>query len=65
MESRVITRDKVQIVLSRGELVLVNNALNEILDGIDVPESETRLGSRLHEARALMDAMGRLPSQME
>ena len=34
-----------EIRLTRGELAIINNALNEICHGIDLPEFATRIGA--------------------
>jgi hypothetical protein len=42
--------------LSRDEMILLNNALNEVLNGlhIDAWEFQTRLGANQDEARTLL-----------
>jgi hypothetical protein len=37
------------------ELRILNNALNEVCHGIDVPEFATRMGATRDEVRALLD----------
>ena len=49
--------------LSLAELVLLNNALNEVLHGIEVPEFSTRLGASQAEAERLLARIGRLVEQ--
>jgi hypothetical protein len=39
---------------------LLSNALNEILNGIDVDEFETRLGVSREDAKALHERLNRL-----
>jgi hypothetical protein len=43
------------------ELVLLNNALNEVCHGVDIDDAEflTRLGGSRAEAKALLDHIGR------
>ena len=45
-----------QVALSREELVLISNALNEVCNGVDIPdwEFQTRLGRTREEARDLL-----------
>ena len=45
-----------QIALSREELILINNALNEVCNGVDIPdwEFQTRLGRSREEVRDLL-----------
>ena len=47
---------------SVAELVLLNNALNEVLhgDGIGEPEFSTRLGASRVEAKQLLGRIGRM-----
>ena len=47
--------------LDRNELITINNALNEILNGIDLEaEFETRVGTSREKARALLKAISSL-----
>jgi hypothetical protein len=53
-----------ELALSRDELLLVNNALNEVCNGIDMFEFATRLGAGrdrvaalLAEVRSLIESM--------
>ena len=49
--------------LERNELITINNALNEILNGLDLPtEFETRVGTSRKNARALVKAINSLLS---
>ena len=52
----------VEIALSRDELLLLNNALNEVCNGIHIeePEFATRLGLDRSEALSLLSAVNRL-----
>ena len=43
-----------EIRLSRRELAIINNALNEICHGIDLPEFATRIGAEPAAARRLL-----------
>lgn len=56
-EGAVTNRNPEQIIelrLSNSELVLLNNALNEVLHGIEVPEFDTRLGATREFAKTLL-----------
>ena len=44
----------VEVELSNADLRLLQNALNEILHGIDLPEFETRTGASRDEASSLL-----------
>ena len=48
-----------RVALSKGELALLANALNEIANGVDFDddEFETRLGAQRSDARELLSAM--------
>jgi hypothetical protein len=58
----VLRRDPhaAEIRLTRGELAIINNALNEICHGIDLPEFATRIGAEPAEARRLLAEFGAL-----
>ncbi len=49
--------DEIAIAVTREELRLINNALNEVCNGIAIEEWEfaTRLGVGLDEARAVLE----------
>lgn len=51
--------DDFTIQVSREELRLLNNAVNEVCNGIDSWEFSTRLGSKREEALALLSEIGR------
>jgi hypothetical protein len=56
-------RKHADIRLSRQELRLISNALNEVCHGIDVRQFDTRLGATIGEARALLDQIGAVIAQ--
>ncbi|MFO0952355.1 MAG: hypothetical protein U0835_14640 [Isosphaeraceae bacterium] len=49
-------QEEVVLEMSRGELILINNALNEVCNGIHMGEDEfqTRLGASVEDARRLL-----------
>jgi len=47
-------KDTVRIEASTTELEILNNALNEVCNGIEVPEFETRVGCSLEDAIKLL-----------
>jgi len=60
--------DPISSPFNLAELVLMNNALNEVLNGpdaIDESEFELRTGATPEEARDLLDKLGRVISIME
>jgi hypothetical protein len=53
------------VCMSRDELLLVNAALNEVCNGIEVFEFETRLGASRQRVADLLREVGLLIDQME
>lgn len=49
-----MTKGKIQIEFSVDELVMVNNALNETLNEIDLFEFQTRVGYTFEEVEVLL-----------
>lgn len=64
MDVRSIAEKNAQLTISENELLILNSALNEICNGISVPEFETRIGASREEAYALLDVMGRILDKM-
>ena len=46
------------VMLSYNELLIIKNALNEICNGIEVPEFHARIGASLNEVQLVLDAIG-------
>lgn len=63
-----ITQSSATVALTRDELVLLNNALNEVCNGVrdldNDDEFATRLGVSREDARRLLDAISALIGQM-
>jgi hypothetical protein len=52
-----------QVELTNDELVIINNALNEVCNGIALEgEFETRLGCTVEEARTLLEKISAIAS---
>lgn len=51
--------DTFVVQVSRDELRLLNNAVNEVCHGVDSWELSTRLGSKRETAFAVLDVIGR------
>ena len=51
-------QEEVIVALSFHELMVINNALNEICHGIEVPEFETRIGESPVEVQKLLAQIG-------
>jgi hypothetical protein len=64
MKVNSVSAEYVDARLNEAELSLLNNALNEILNGIDIEEFETRLGASRRESRALLEEIGSILAQM-
>jgi hypothetical protein len=60
VEELLIDGDSATIRLSKVELGLVNNALNEVANGVDIAEFEfkTRLGESREDVRQLLREVG-------
>ena len=56
-----------RVVIGEDDLVLLNNALNEVCNGVDIDEAEfaTRLGAERTAARALLDELSELLDALE
>jgi len=53
----------IKVELAKDELAIINNALNEVCNGIDLGgEFQTRVGCTVEEARELLDKMHALAS---
>ena len=60
MELMHATAATITVTFTRRELEIVNNALNEVCNGIDVYEFETRLGASREEVKALLEGIHRV-----
>jgi hypothetical protein len=62
-----ISADDATLRLDRSELILVNNALNEISNGVNIadPEFETRMGATREQVRFVLDQIRRTLSAIE
>lgn len=57
--------EHVQVSLSRDDLMIINAALNEVCNGIDVFEFSTRMGADRSQVAALLKEVGTLISKMK
>ncbi|AVF37735.1 hypothetical protein [Rahnella sikkimica] len=53
------------VILNESELLVLNAALNEICNGIDVQEFDTRIGSSKECVAGLLGEVGRVLDQIE
>lgn len=59
------TPERSQIDLGKEELLILNAALNEITNGIDLFEFETRIGADRERVGLLLREMGALLDKMQ
>lgn len=59
------TEKNVSLTLTHDEIVMLNNALNEVCNGVDFADDEflTRLGFSRKRVRELLHAIGTLPGK--
>ena len=57
--------ERSQIGVSREELLIVNAALNEVCNGIEVFEFETRIGADRERVASLLKEIGLLLDKMD
>ncbi len=53
MQVRESEGEHIVLDLTHNELILLNNALNEVCHGLDLPDFSTRLGAERDELEAL------------
>ncbi|HEY7315879.1 MAG TPA: hypothetical protein VH643_41500 [Gemmataceae bacterium] len=53
MQVQKSNQSNILLNLTHNELILLNNALNEVCHGLDIPEFSTRLGASWDELEAL------------
>ena len=64
MEARAIAIRSADLRISDDELMMLNNALNEVCNGFDLDEFETHIGASRERASELLAAINRLLEQM-
>lgn len=55
----------VSLSLTRTELVLLNNALNEVCNGVKIPAFSTRLGFTREEAKGLLEKINTVVNTLD
>lgn len=60
-----ITKEDVIVKITENELLILNSALNEICNGIDIAEFETRIGSEKEDVNVLLGKIGDILDRME
>lgn len=58
------SKDSASVSFTEAELILLNNALNEALNGLDISEFDTRLGASRQETEELVHQIDALLSTM-
>lgn len=58
MELLSKNHDGATLKLTTAELVILNNALNEVLNGMETEEFNVRIGTQMEEAERLLKAVG-------
>ena len=64
MQIQYVEAGKATVVLTEEELLIVNNAVNEVCNALDVAEFSTRMGASMDEARSLLRQIGELCDRM-
>ena len=60
MDLLSVSNGKVEINIAENELLILNSALNEICNGIDITEFETRIGSDKNDVEVLLSEIGNI-----
>ena len=58
-------QDNACVEVSTQELLILNNALNEVCNGIHVPEFETRMGVSLQKVELLLGSIRLIMQELE
>ncbi len=65
MKEIELSSEKSSVVISKEELLVFNNALNEVCNGVEIFEFESRIGVDREQAVMLLHAVGLLLDKME
>jgi hypothetical protein len=60
MDAVSVDEKKTELSLDNNELLILYSALNEVCNGISVPEFETRIGASKEAAFTLLNDLGRI-----
>ncbi|MBU9814178.1 hypothetical protein J1781_04780 [Rahnella sp. C60] len=60
MDAVSVDEKKTELSLDNNELLILYSALNEVCNGISVPEFETRIGASKETAFTLLNDLGRI-----
>ena len=64
MEVVDVEAEKVNMNIARDELLIINAVLNEVCNGIDIVEFETRLGADKERVSEFLDEIDQLLDRM-
>jgi hypothetical protein len=64
MQTKLIEPEMALLNLNRQELIILNNALNEVCHGLRIVDFSTRIGATHDEAKYLLDQIGNLIDEM-
>jgi len=64
MDTASFDNHKAQVALTRDEILIVNNALNEVCNALDAIEFSTRMGLDIENVQALLKQFGDLYDRM-
>ena len=65
MHIEQVKKETTTISLSKEELVILNNALNEVCNGLDLNEFSTRMGAERENVDELLSEIGKVIDAME
>jgi hypothetical protein len=65
MELIRVKQKKADLRISKQELLIFNNALNEVCNALEVPEFETRMGASREEVDALLETVHKVFSAID
>jgi len=57
MDAKRMDADKYEILLTSDEMMIITNCMNEVCNGIDVPEFSTRIGAEKDEVESMLDSL--------
>ncbi|NMP25447.1 hypothetical protein GW590_00905 [Rahnella sp. SAP-1] len=60
MDAVSVDEKKTELSIDNNELLILYSALNEVCNGISVPEFETRIGASKEAAFTLLNDLGRI-----
>lgn len=65
MKMQSIEANEALVRLSNDELMILNNALNEVCHGLDLIEFSTRMGAELEDVQELLSQIGKVIDAIE